>query len=134
MSRYLNLLLRFGIAALLAAGCGLAPALVTDPAIPTGMNSPQPSPPLTATLTLPPAATLPLPPAATVTPAASPTPLPIARRVLVLSIDGLRPDIIRLAPMYNLQALLKTSAYTLSAQTIYPSATLPSHASMLLAA
>lgn len=60
------------------------------------------------------------------------TPVPRASRVLILSIDGLRPDAIALAPMPNLQALMETSAYTLSAQTVYPSVTLVSHASMLV--
>jgi predicted AlkP superfamily pyrophosphatase or phosphodiesterase len=50
--------------------------------------------------------------------------------VLILSIDGLRPDAISLAPMPNLLALMQNSAYSLTAQTIYPSSTLPSHASM----
>jgi predicted AlkP superfamily pyrophosphatase or phosphodiesterase len=59
------------------------------------------------------------------------TPTPLARRVLILSIDGLRPDAIPLAPMPNLMALMESSAYTLSAQTIRLSATLPAHASML---
>ncbi len=51
--------------------------------------------------------------------------------MIILSIDGLRPDAIELAPMPNLMELMKTSAYSLTAQTIYPSATLPSHSSML---
>jgi predicted AlkP superfamily pyrophosphatase or phosphodiesterase len=50
---------------------------------------------------------------------------------LILSIDGLRPDIIPLAPMPNLLALMQSSAYSLSAQTVRPSVTLVSHASML---
>jgi predicted AlkP superfamily pyrophosphatase or phosphodiesterase len=45
--------------------------------------------------------------------------------------DGLRPDAIELAPMPNLLNLMKTGAYSLTAQTTYPSATLPAHASML---
>lgn len=61
---------------------------------------------------------------------------PISRetpgKVLVISIDGLRPDAIFQAPIPNLISLLKTSAYTLNAQTVYPSLTLPSHASMLV--
>ena len=96
--------------------------------------APTPVPP---TATLPPTSTF-TPTAtgtatATFTPTASqtPTPLPLARRVLILSIDGLRPDAIPLAPMQNMEALLAGSAYTLSAQTIFPSVTLPSHASML---
>lgn len=59
------------------------------------------------------------------------TSAPLARRVLILSIDGLRPDAIALAPMPNLMSLMQTSAWTLNAQTVYPSVTLISHASML---
>ena len=74
-------------------------------------------------------------PTATITPvvAQEPTATPVPRpaRVLILSIDGFRPDAIELTPMRNLQALMRESAYSLVAQTIFPSATLPSHASML---
>jgi predicted AlkP superfamily pyrophosphatase or phosphodiesterase len=45
--------------------------------------------------------------------------------------DGLRPDAIELAPMPNLLNLMKSSAYSLTAQTVRPSATLPAHSSML---
>jgi len=89
----------------------------------------------TFTLTAPATATLtPLPTATgteTLTPTLPPTPVPVVRRVLILSIDGLRPDAIDMVPMPNLQKLMQTSAYTLSAQTVYPSVTLISHASML---
>ncbi len=68
----------------------------------------------------------------TPSPTVSPTPAPLARRVLVLSIDGLRPELISLAPMPNLQALMQNGAYTLTAQTVYPSVTLVSHSSMLV--
>ena len=64
-------------------------------------------------------------------PGITPTPAPLARRVLILSIDGLRPDAIPLAPMPNLLNFMQNSAYTLSAQTVYPSVTLIAHASML---
>ena len=67
----------------------------------------------------------------TVLPTVSLTSRPAARRVLILSIDGLRPDAISLAPMPNLQILMSTGAFSLTAQTVFPSATLPSHASML---
>ena len=67
----------------------------------------------------------------TETPTSTPVPPPHATRVLILSIDGLRPDIIPLAPMPNLMELMKSSAYTLNAQTVYPSVTLISHSSML---
>jgi arylsulfatase A-like enzyme len=52
-------------------------------------------------------------------------------RVLIISVDGLRPEAISLAPMPNLISLMQSGAYTLNAQTINPSLTLPSHASML---
>lgn len=84
--------------------------------------------------------TLVLPP----TPSATPSPLPTftasptstpptyaIRRVLIISVDGLRPDIIDLAPMPYLLSLMLKSAYSLSAQTVQPSITLPAHASML---
>ncbi|RPJ24644.1 MAG: hypothetical protein EHM33_17150 [Chloroflexi bacterium] len=71
------------------------------------------------------------PPTETATPSATSTPTPRARRVVILSIDGLRPDAISLAPMQNLLELMQGGAYSLSAQTTYPSVTLSSHASML---
>lgn len=89
----------------------------------TGLTPPTSTPSFTPTVT----ATLTLTPTLTVTP----TPAPPARRVLILSIDGLRPDAIQLAPMQNLMTLMEKGAYTLSARTIYPSATLPAHTSML---
>jgi predicted AlkP superfamily pyrophosphatase or phosphodiesterase len=70
-------------------------------------------------------------PALTATPVVTLTPAPLARRVLILSIDGLRPETISLAPMPNLMNLMQSSAYTLNAQTVLPSVTLVSHSSML---
>ena len=61
----------------------------------------------------------------------TPTARPAVNRVLIISIDGLRPDAIALAPMPNLLKLMQDGAYTLSGQTIFPSSTLPSHTSML---
>ena len=88
---------------------------------------------LTSTLTEIPTQTT--APTETGTPASTatltPTPAPHATRVLILSIDGLRPDAIALAPMPNLLALMQNSAYTLNAQTVFRSVTLISHASML---
>jgi predicted AlkP superfamily pyrophosphatase or phosphodiesterase len=89
--------------------------MLTQPAPAT--NTPPPPPTETATETS--------------TPTLTPTPVPVVRRVLILSIDGLRPDTISLAPMPSLQNLMRTSAYTLTAQTVYPSVTLVSHTSML---
>ncbi|HTX89705.1 MAG TPA: alkaline phosphatase family protein [Anaerolineales bacterium] len=70
-------------------------------------------------------------PTETSSPTLTPTPAPLAKRVLILSLDGLRADAVAIAPMPNLLALMKSGAYTLNAQTIKPSATLPAHASML---
>lgn len=64
-------------------------------------------------------------------PTLTPTPAPPARRVLILSIDGFRPDAMPLAPMPFLMTLLEKSAYSLTAQTVYPSVTLVAHTSML---
>lgn len=63
---------------------------------------------------------------------ATPTLLPSVERVLIVSFDGLRPDAIAAANMVNVLSLMQNGAYTLSAQTIMPSLTLPSHASMLV--
>jgi predicted AlkP superfamily pyrophosphatase or phosphodiesterase len=93
--------------------------------------APTPSQTRSLTPTLTPTATATQTPTTTPTPTVTPTPAPLARRVLILSIDGLRPDAIPLAPMPNLLALMQNSAYSLSAQTVYPSVTLVSHASML---
>lgn len=83
------------------------PAATNTPSIPTATVTPQ----------------------ATLTPTA--TPLPTISRVIILTIDGLRPDAIRIAGMPNLLNLIQNGAYSLTAQTIDPSSTLPAHASML---
>jgi arylsulfatase A-like enzyme len=76
-----------------------------------------------------------LPPTESTTPLVALEPTATARarpaRVLILSIDGFMPETIELTPMPNLQALMQEGAYSLVAQTIYPSATLPAHSSML---
>lgn len=92
-----------------------------------GLPSFTPTPSATATATLTPTATE----TPTASPTVTPTPRPVIRRVLIVSYDGLRPEAIELAPMPNLQAFMQNSAYTLNAQTIFPSATLPAHSSML---
>ncbi|NOT05291.1 MAG: sulfatase-like hydrolase/transferase [Anaerolineales bacterium] len=83
------------------------------------------------TATLVPSST---PPPATeevIVPTNSATPTPTISRVLIVTFDGLRPDAIAEAKMTNVMALMQSGAYTLNAQTILPSSTLPSHASML---
>jgi predicted AlkP superfamily pyrophosphatase or phosphodiesterase len=52
--------------------------------------------------------------------------------VLIVTFDGLRPDAIAAAEMTNVMSLMQTGAYTLKAQTIMPSLTLPAHSSMVL--
>lgn len=94
-----------------------------------------PAPTITSTFTETPTQTATSTPTETPTetPTLTPTPAPHASRVLILSIDGLRPDAILSAPMPNLLNLMQTSAaYTLNAQTVYPSVTLVSHSSMLV--
>src|SRR5687768_6867825 len=59
---------------------------------------------------------------------------PIGRvtpHVVLVSIDGLRPDAIETFRTPTLQRLMREGSYTLEAQTITPSKTLPSHTSML---
>ena len=90
-----------------------------------------PTPTITSTPTLTPTATLTSTPTPTLTPTFTPTPVYQVRRVLIVSVDGLRPEAISLAPMPNLQKLMQTGAYSLTAQTVFPSVTLVSHASML---
>lgn len=60
------------------------------------------------------------------------TPLPRrANHVVIISIDGLRPDAIEKFGASTLQQLMREGRYSLTAQTILPSKTLPSHTSML---
>src|SRR4051794_1401863 len=58
---------------------------------------------------------------------------PIAQvdRVLVISIDGLRPDVLLRGNTPTLHKLIDTGAFSLWAQTIPVAITLPSHVSML---
>ena len=55
----------------------------------------------------------------------------VTRHVIVISVDGLRPDAIEAAGAANLQRMMREGAYSLQARTIMPSRTLPSHTSML---
>lgn len=113
------------IVAILSILIILACQVPNIPGFATATPLPTLTPSLTPTTTASPTFT------ATSTPSITPTPTSLARRVLILSIDGLRPDAIALAPMPNILNLMQSSAYSLTAQTIFPSSTLPSHASML---
>lgn len=55
----------------------------------------------------------------------------VTDHVIVISIDGLRPDAIEQFGAKTLMRLMREGAYSLKAQTILPSKTLPSHTSML---
>jgi len=55
----------------------------------------------------------------------------VTQHVLLVSIDGLRPDAIGASKAPTLQRLIEEGSYTLDAKTILPSTTLPSHTSML---
>lgn len=92
-----------------------------------------PTPTKTATA-LPPTQTptaLSLPPVTSQpTPTATPVPAQI-QHVVIISIDGLRPDALLAAEAPNLDKLIAQGAYSPNAQTVQISETLPSHASML---
>lgn len=51
--------------------------------------------------------------------------------VVIISIDGLRPDAISAVSAPNLSALMSQGAYCAQARTVEPIATLPTHTSML---
>jgi predicted AlkP superfamily pyrophosphatase or phosphodiesterase len=70
-------------------------------------------------------------PIANPSPASTPTPPPPPPRVVLVSIDGLRADVVSAENTPSIWALVARAAYTFSAQTISPSNTLPGHASML---
>ena len=56
---------------------------------------------------------------------------PAVRRVVVVSVDGLRPDALSAARTPTISRLWKRGAYSFRAQTIFPPKTVPAHASML---
>lgn len=58
-------------------------------------------------------------------------PIRATNHVVIVSLDGLRPDAIQKFGAKTLQRLMREGSYTLAAQTILPSKTLPSHTSML---
>ena len=52
------------------------------------------------------------------------------KKVNLILVDGMRPDAMLRCGNPYVQKLLSTSAYTLTARTVYPSVTLPAHMSM----
>src|SRR4051812_25097984 len=75
---------------------------------------------------------------ATVSPAPRPVPPPpvatLAARVLIISIDGLPPDVLLRANAPNLGSLMAAGSFSLFARTIPYAYTLPAHVSMLTGA
>ena len=58
-------------------------------------------------------------------------PTRVSEHVVIISIDGLRPDAIDEFDAHTIERLMREGAFSLNAQTILPSKTLPSHTSML---
>lgn len=54
-----------------------------------------------------------------------------ADNVVIIVVDGLRPDALKQAKVPNLDGLIKRGASTMKAQTVEPSLTLPAFASMM---
>jgi predicted AlkP superfamily pyrophosphatase or phosphodiesterase len=71
---------------------------------------------------------IPTPAVPVATPSPTPPPPP---RVALISVDGLRPDALTESDAPGILALAARGAYTFNALTVYPSTTLPGHASML---
>jgi len=111
----------------IAAGLPFAPPTSTSTATFTSTATQTATLTATATATY----TLTATPTETSTATATPTPAPSIHRVVIVSIDGLRPDAILLAPMPNLIGLMQSGAFSLGARTVFPSITLVAHSSML---
>ena len=92
--------------------------------LPTATRTPTPLPTQAPTATSPPPVTI----------VTAPTDVPAqaeSKRVIIISIDGLRPDALDLADTPTLDNLKAKGVYNPNAQTVPLSVTLPSHASML---
>ncbi|MEW5957770.1 MAG: alkaline phosphatase family protein [Chloroflexota bacterium] len=103
-----------------------APATFIPAPTPTALPTATPSPRPTASPTA-------APPTPTVTPTVT-VPRPSAdqiEQVVMVSIDGLRPDALAQADTPVLEALIAAGAYSPAAQAVLPSVTLVNHASML---
>src|SRR4051812_12580494 len=62
---------------------------------------------------------------------AKPRPVAAIDRVVIISVDGLRPDLLLWAETSRLHGLIKSSTYTFWAETAPEAYTLPCHVSML---
>jgi len=121
--------LRYGFAFLFLIACQIpvAAGLPFAPPTSTPTFTFTPIASQTATLTATATATLTETPSPTLTQTFAPP----ARRVVIVSIDGLRPDAIFPAPMPNVVGLMQSGAFSLGARTVFPSVTLVAHSSML---
>jgi predicted AlkP superfamily pyrophosphatase or phosphodiesterase len=109
----------FSIASFVAFILGVHFAIADgDPARSTDDTKPKPA---TAQATQP--ATRPLRPAT--------RPIPQIRRALIISVDGLRPDLLTRAETPTIHNLIRSGSFTLWARTTAVAITLPSHMSML---
>ncbi len=72
-----------------------------------------------------------LPPVVVSQPIATPAPQPGIEHVVIITIDGLRPDALELADTPTMDSLMTIGTYCADAQTVSISRTLPGHASML---
>lgn len=137
MFRHLNYLCILSIFILTLTGC-------TSTSISAVRLTPTDPPSLAPTATaahLPPVTTAPtLTSTATAMPSATPTPRPTPtdtpepaelKYVVLISIDGLRPDALEIADTPTLDALRAAGAYSAQAKSVLPSVTLINHASML---
>jgi hypothetical protein len=139
-SRVVSVALLLLLVGSLVTACDVVGALPTR--IPTYTPSPAPLHTPIATSTSAPAATAtstlvepdPATPTAGATATADATPTsgpPALTGVLLIAIDGLRPDALQLADTPNLDRLIETGAVSWAAQTVLPSVTLPGTTSML---
>src|SRR3984957_17743813 len=71
---------------------------------------------------------------ATTTLAQPARPIPAIQKVLIVSIDGLRPDLALRADTPTIHQLIKDGSFSFWARTTAESVTLPSHTSMLTGA
>jgi predicted AlkP superfamily pyrophosphatase or phosphodiesterase len=111
-SRFLLVLLAVGL-----YSCNPLASTGTLPPVPSVAPSATDAPTVTLTATFP--------------PTASPTPRPTAERIVIISIDGLRPDGLLQARIPRISEIINGGASTFTARTILPSGTLPAHASMV---
>src|SRR4051812_17889398 len=63
-------------------------------------------------------------------PAAAERPIAAIRHVVIVSVDGLRPDLLLRGDAPRMHALMRRGSYTLRARTVDEGYTVPSHVSM----